>query len=96
MRVVRHSRLADAPHRRAHRRLRAVDRLALAEIELVAWTPPGRALLAAQLDPLRVLCPLADVDHQAHRAALVVEGRVHPSVALALPGEALVPADEKR
>ena len=96
VRVVGHAGLADPAHRGAHGRLRAVDRLALAEVELVARAAPGGALLAAELDPLRVLGALADVDHQAHLAAVIVEGRVHPRVALALPGQAFVAADEQR
>src|SRR6266849_8880701 len=84
VRVVRHSRLANPAHRGANRRLRAVDRLAAPEIELVAGAPAAGAALANELDPLGVFRALADIDHQAHQAAVVREAAVHPRVALAL------------
>src|SRR5437879_10519586 len=95
VRVVGHARLSDPRHRGSHGRLRAVDRLALAEVELVARAPPGRALLAAELDPLRVFGALADVDHEARLPGLVLEACVHPRVALPLPGQTFVLADEQ-
>src|SRR4029077_10444819 len=90
VRVVGHSRLANPPHRRAHSRLRAVDRLTTTEVELVAGTPAARAPLAAELDPLRVLGALADLDHQAHRSAVVRKAADHARIALALSLQALV------
>src|SRR5206468_9577218 len=94
--VVGDARLADAPHRRAHGRLRAVDRLALAEVELVTRAAAGGALLAAELDPLRVLGALADVGDEPHRPAVIFESRVHARVALSLAGKPLMPADQER
>src|SRR5438309_67464 len=96
VRVVGHSRLADAPDRCPHRRLSAVDRLAAPEVELVAGAATGGTSLSAELDPLRIVCALPCVDDQAHPAPLVHEARVHARVALALPGETLMPADHQR
>src|SRR6266853_1308917 len=87
---------ANRAHCGANRRLRAVDRLAPPEVELVAGAPAAGAALADQLDPLRVFRALADIDHQAHQAAVVREAAVHPRVALALTLQALMPADEQR
>src|SRR5712664_333734 len=49
VRVVGHSRLAYSTNRPAHRGLRAVDRLAAAEVELVARAAPGGVAFAAPL-----------------------------------------------
>src|ERR1700738_4142527 len=73
VRVVGHAGLANPAHSGPYRRLRAVDRLALAEVELVARAPARGAPLTAQLDPLSVVRSLADVDHQPHGPALVLE-----------------------
>src|SRR5436190_6788429 len=70
VRVVGHARLADPPYGGPDRRLRAVDRLALSEVELVARAAAGGAPLADELDPLGVVRALADVDDQADRAAV--------------------------
>src|SRR5947209_57162 len=96
VRVVRDAGLADAPDCRAHRRLRPVDRLALAEVELVARAAPRGGLLGAELDPLRVVGPLADVDDEPHRTSAVIEVCVHPGVALALSRETVVAPDQQR
>src|SRR5579859_2639492 len=96
VRVVGHSRLADATDGPAHGGLRAVDGLAATEVELVARAAPGGAALAAEPDPLRVLRALADVDDQAHRSPVIRERRVDARVALALAGEALVLAEHQR
>ena len=64
------------PGRGAQIGLRAVDRLALAEVELVEAAFAARALLAAQLDPLGIGHALAGVDHHPHLPALVGEGGI--------------------
>src|SRR5438094_9873478 len=66
VRVVGHSRLAYPANGPAHRGLRAVNRFAATEVELLPRAAPGRAALAAQADPLRVLRALAYVHDQAH------------------------------
>src|SRR5258706_2908443 len=95
VRVVRHSRLANPAHRGANRRLRAVDSLAAPEVELVAGATAAGAALTDELDPLGVFRALADIDHQAHQSPVVREASVHPSGALALTTQALVPADKQ-
>src|SRR5579859_4396906 len=62
VRVVRDAGLANAPDRRPDRGLRAVDRLAAAEVEFVARAPAGGPALAAELDPFRVVRALAPID----------------------------------
>src|SRR5438094_8151317 len=89
VRVVGHARLADPPHRGAHGRLRAVDRLALAEAALVARAPHRGALLAAELDPLRVFDALADAAHEANPRRLPFAARVHPRATSPVPGHTL-------
>src|ERR1700694_929883 len=112
VRVVGHSRLADAadggpdwrPGGVARLPPSAVEpvtrgpvaRLPLPEVDLVAWAPAAGALLADELDPLGVLRPLAGVDDEPHRPALVQEARVHARVALALSGQPFMPADQQR
>src|SRR2546423_4210763 len=90
MRIVGHARLSDAPDRRPHRRLRAIDRLTATEVELVARAATAGTPLAAELDPFRVVRALADIDHEPDRAALVLEARRHARVALALARESFV------
>src|SRR6202165_108909 len=96
VRVVGHSRLADAADGGPNCRLGAVDRLPLPEVELVAWAPAAGALLAGALNSLGGLRPLAGVDDEPHRPALVQEARVHARVALALSGQPFMPADQQR
>src|SRR6266699_1582359 len=96
VRVVGHSRLAYATNGPAHGGLRAVDRLAAAEVEFVARAAPGGAALAAEADPLGILGALAHVDDQAHRSPVVWERGVDARIALALAGEALVLAEHQR
>src|SRR5437899_2580966 len=74
VRVVGYARLADPPHGGPYGCLRAVDRLALSEVEFVARAPAGSASLADELYPLGVVHTLADVDDQTDRPAVVEIG----------------------
>src|SRR5258708_18520150 len=87
VRVVGNPRLADPADGGADRRLGAVDRLALAEVELVAGGAAGRAGLPAEPDSLCVLDALAYLDNEPDRPALGAEAPRPPGEALPTPLE---------